>query len=180
MISLREIREQDAGQMLEWMHDPDIQKGFRKNMLNVTQDEARQFCRNAKLAKRLEPGQDMHLAIAGEKDEYLGTISLKEINPEFRSAELAIVLRKKAQGHEVGTKAIKLLLKEGFEELGLHRIYLTVLADNIAAIKLYEKCGFVLEGELRDHLFLNGRYVSWKLYGMLEEEYAIINSSDGR
>lgn len=64
--------------------------------------------------------------------------------------------------------------------MGLHRIYLTVLADNIAAIKLYEKCGFVLEGELRDHLFLNGRYVSWKLYGMLEEEYAIINSSDGR
>ena len=180
MISLREIREEDAEQMLEWMHDPDIQKGFQKNMLGVTLEEAEQFCRNAKLTERPGQRQNINLAVVDDTDEYLGTISLKEINLEFHSAELAIVLRKKAQGHEVGTKAIKLLLKKGFEEMGLHRIYLTVLADNIAAIRLYEKCGFKLEGELRDHLFLNGRYVSWKLYGMLEEEYAIINSSDGR
>lgn len=175
MISLREIQEEDAEHMLEWMHDPDIQKGFQKNMLAVTLEEARLFCRNAKLTEHLAQGQSMHLAIAGEAGEYLGTISLKEINLAFRSAELAIVLRKKAQGQEVGTKAVRLLLKKGFEEMGLHRIYLTVLADNIAATKLYEKCGFTLEGELREHLFLNGRYVSWKLYGMLESEYAEIS-----
>ena len=180
MISLREIREEDAEQMLEWMHDPDIQRGFRKNMLSVTLEEARQFCRNAKLTEHPGQGQSVHLAVADDTDEYLGTISLKEINLEVRSAELAIVLRKKPQGQEVGAEAIRLLLKKGFAEMGLHRIYLTVLADNIAAIRLYEKCGFILEGELRDHLFLNGRYVSWKLYGMLEDEYAKINSSDGR
>ena len=107
-----------------------------------------------------------------DTDEYLGTISLKEISLEHHSAEMAISLRKKAQGHGVATEAIRLLLKKGFNELGLHRICLTVLADNIAAIKLYEKCGFAFEGELRDHLFLNGRYVSWKIYGILDREYA--------
>lgn len=172
MITLRELREEDAGDMLEWMHDPDSQKGFRKNMRDATLEDARQFCRNAKLGEGHKQGQSIHLAVTDDRDEYLGTISLKKINSEFHSAELAIALRKKAQGHGIATEAIGLLLKKGFEEMGLHRIYLTVLADNIAAIRLYEKCGFILEGELRDHLFLNGRYVSWRVYGMLDGEYA--------
>lgn len=172
MITLREIREEDAEDMLEWMHDPESQKGFQKNMLGVTLEEAREFCRNAKLREGLEQGQSIHLAVAGEGDEYLGTVSLKQINLEYRSAELAIALRKKAQGHGVAAEAVGLLLKKAFEELKLHRIYLTVLADNTAAVRLYEKCGFIFEGELRDHLFLNGRYVSWKLYGILDNEFA--------
>ena len=35
---------------------------------------------------------------------------------------------------------------------------LIVLADNKAAVSLYEKCGFVLEGTLTDEYFLDGRY----------------------
>lgn len=172
MITLREIREEDAEDMLDWMHDPESQKGFQKNILGVTLEEAREFCRNAKLRENLEQGQSIHLAVAGAGDEYLGTISLKEINPEYHSAELAIALRKKARGKGIATKAVELLLKKAFEEMNLHRIYLTVLADNIPAIRLYERCGFVFEGELRDHLFLNGRYISWKLYGILDGEFA--------
>lgn len=172
MIILREIREEDAEDMLDWMHDPEGQKGFRKNLLGVTLEEAREFCRNAKLTEEPEQGQSIHLAVAGDGDEYLGTISLKEVNLEYHSAELAIALRKKARGQGIAAEAVELLLKKAFGEMKLHRVYLTVLADNITAIRLYEKCGFIFEGELRDHLFLNGRYISWKLYGILENEFA--------
>lgn len=171
MIILRRLKEKDAEFMLEWMHDPDAQKGFQKNMMDVTLEDARCFCREACLNSAPKEGHSIHLAIADEKDEYLGTISLKNFNLEYRSAEFAISLRKKARGQGIGVKAVRMLLKKGFEEFGLHRIYLTVLADNIAAIKLYEKCGFTYEGELRDHIFKNGNYISWKLYGMLENEY---------
>ena len=112
MITLREIREGDAENMLEWMHDPDIQKGFRKNMLGVTLEEARSFCRMAKLKEEIVSGQSIHLAVADDTDEYLGTISLKEISLEHHSAEMAISLRKKAQGHGVATEAIRLLVKK--------------------------------------------------------------------
>lgn len=171
MIILRRLKEKDAEFMLEWMHDLDAQKGFQKNMADVTLEDARRFCREACLNSAPKEGQSLHLAIADEKDEYLGTISLKNFNLEYRSAEFAISLRKKARGQGIGMKAVQMLLKKGFEEFGLHRIYLTVLADNVAAIKLYEKCGFTYEGELRDHIFKNGNYISWKLYGMLENEY---------
>ena len=171
MIVLRQLSEKDAPLMLEWMHDYDTQKSFQKYMLNVTLEDARRFCREAKLNGKPKQGENMHLAVVNDGDEYLGTVSLKNINLEYHSAELAISLRKKARGQGVAKEAVELLLKKGFEEIGLHRVYLTVLADNIAAIKLYEKCGFIYEGELRDHIFKNGRYVSWKLYGMLEGEY---------
>ena len=176
MIVLRQLSEKDAAFMLEWMHDYDIQKSFQKNMLDVTLEDAKRFCRDAKLNGNLKHGESMHLAIVNDEDEYLGTISLKNINLEYRSAEFAISLRKKARGRGVAADATRLLLKKGFAEIGLHRIYLTVLADNIAAIKLYEKCGFTYEGELRDHIYKNGQYVSWKLYGMLEDEYGKNNA----
>lgn len=53
-----------------------------------------------------------HFAIAEENDEYLGTISLKEIDLENQSPEYAIATRKKAQGHGVAKQVTGMLLKK--------------------------------------------------------------------
>lgn len=171
MIFLRELKEKDAPLMFEWMHDPMIQKGFRKNMLGMTMQDAEKFCKAAAIPEIFESGQTLHFAIANEQDEYLGTISLKEIDQDNKSAEYAISVRTKAQGKGIAKQSTCLLLKKAFNEYSLHRVYLNVLADNEAAIHLYEKCGFTFEGESRDHLMLDGRYVNLKWYGMLENEF---------
>lgn len=123
MIVLRQLCEKDAEYMLEWMHDPETQKCFQKDMMGVMLEDARCFCKEAGMNTELHQGQSLHLAIADEKDEYLGTISLKNLNLEYRSAEFAISLRKMARGQGVAVEAVQILLKKGFEELGLHRIY---------------------------------------------------------
>ena len=51
-----------------------------------------------------------------------------------------------ARGRGIGTEAAKLMIQYGFEELGLHRIYLRALAGNMQAIRSYEKAGFEHEG----------------------------------
>ena len=43
-------------------------------------------------------------------------------------------------------------------DLGLRRLYLTVLEDNHRAIRAYEKCGFVAEGRLRKHAYKRGEF----------------------
>jgi len=171
MISLRGLKRKDAPLMLEWMHDPDIQKGFKKNMLGASLDDAERFCLNSELSSSLQDGDSIHFAITDENDEYLGTVSLKELDFENKSAEYAIILRKKAQGKGVAYEATGLVLRKAFYEYDLHRVYLNVLADNSSAIRLYERCGFKYEGEFREHLFLNGRYVNWKWYGILKGEF---------
>ena len=171
MISLRKLKEEDALLMLEWMHDPDIQKGFKKNMLAASLDDTTNFCRKAIIPEKLTDGASIHYAIVDENDEYLGTVSLKDISLDNKSAEYAITLRKKAQGKGIAYKATGLVLKKAFEDYDLHRVYLSVIADNDAAIRLYERSGFTFEGEFRDHLFLNGRYKNWKWYSILRDEY---------
>ena len=171
MISLRELKIKDAPLMLEWMHDPVIQKSFKKDMLNTTLEQAEKFCETASIPQKISTGDSLHFAIVDDADEYLGTISLKDIDLENGNAEYAIITRTKAHGKGVAFKATGEILKKAFEEYGLHRVYLNVFADNIAAIKLYEKSGFVFEGEFRDHLIINGEYKNWKWYSVLASEF---------
>lgn len=60
-----------------------------------------------------------------------------------------------ARGRGLGRAAVCLLLQRAFDQLGLHRVFLKVLADNARAIRCYRTCGFVEEGLLRSH-FLSG------------------------
>lgn len=171
MIFLRELQKKDAPLMLEWMHDLETQKNFKKDMLNMTLADAEAFCKSAQISENPINGQSLHFAIVDEKDEYLGTISLKEFDQNSKSAEYAISVRRKARGKGIAKQSTVLLLKKAFDEYGLHRVYLNVLADNTAAIRLYEKCGFRFEGEFREHLILEGRYVNLKWYGLLDNEF---------
>ena len=178
MIKLRELEEKDAVYMLEWMHDSEIQKCFQRDMRNMSLRDAEEFCRTSLVRNNLEDGQSFHYAIANEQDEYMGTISLKNINLTSKSSEYAISIRRCAQGKGIAREATKLLLEKAFKEFGLHRIYLNVLSDNKRAIRFYEKCGFVYEGEFREHLKLEGVLKSLIWFGMLAEEFNEYNFVD--
>lgn len=171
-IILRSLKQKDAPFMLEWMHDLDIQKAFKKNMMDASIEDVRAFIKNAEIPEELVTGTNIHYAIVDrEDDQYLGTISLKDIDLENGTTEYAITMRKMAQGKGIAYKATKLILKKAFQEFGLRRVFLSVHADNYAAIKLYEKSGFKYEGEFREHFLIDGKYVGWKWYGLLREEY---------
>ena len=63
------------------------------------------------------------------------------------------------------------LLRYAFDTLNLHRIYLQVLSDNVAAIRLYEKCACKKEGILRKSLFLNGIRRDITIMAVLKGEF---------
>ena len=63
------------------------------------------------------------------------------------------------------------MLRYAFEELGMHRVDLRVLAFNERAIACYEKCGFVREGVEREGSRIGGERQSDVLMSVLEQEY---------
>lgn len=168
-VRLRKLESKDCDGMIEWMQDEEIRHSFRKNMGDRTRDDALAFITDARNV--LLDGRDMHYAVVNDSDEYMGTISLKAINKKDRNAEYAIGLRKKFWGKGVAQKATRELMKIAFQELQLEKVYLNVLSDNDRAIRLYEKCGFVLEGEFRNHLYLDGQYQNLRWYALLKREY---------
>jgi len=71
-----------------------------------------------------------------------------------------------------GQSAIRQLLSYAFNNLGLKRIYLEVLADNGVAIHVYEKFRFRVEGKLKNHVFKQGGWKDLIIMGICAEDYA--------
>lgn len=159
---LRKLEEKDAPFMLEWMHDDTVNCNFRYPFKEMTLERVNDFIKNS------FDENTKHFAIVNEEDEYLGTISLKNISQDDKNAEYAIVTRKKAQGTGVAKEATQEILKYAFRELGLHKVYLNVLEDNIKARKFYEKCGFEKEGTAKDAVRIAGEYKNLVWYGIIE------------
>ena len=62
------------------------------------------------------------------------------------------------QGKGCGYALLSEALNLADRWLGLHRVELEVYTDNEHAIRLYERCGFEIEGTLRDYVFRDGVY----------------------
>jgi len=74
------------------------------------------------------------------------------------TAGLAIYLHQDYHGVGLGTEMVGLLL-EAAEEHGVHKVNLETVADNEAAMRLFEKMGFEVEGRIRDsYRGSDGRY----------------------
>ena len=165
MIRLRRLEEKDIPGMLEWMHDPEINRWFRFDAASMTEERVRQFIAGSFTET------NRHYAIADDGDQYLGTISLEDIDRENAHALYAVSLRSEAQGHDIALTATKLLLEIAFRELELERVYLNVLSDNKRAKYFYEKAGFHFEGCFRKHLKLRDEWHDWDWYSILKEEF---------
>lgn len=75
------------------------------------------------------------------------------------------------RGKSIGTLAMNIALKYIFVEQQKHRLYLKVFEDNVPAIALYEKLGFVKEGIERESHKMDGVFRNQLLYSMLSREW---------
>lgn len=166
---LRLLKEKDAAGMLEWMHDPKVNQFFRFDADNMTLEKAKEFIKQSSVDA--ERRRSFNFAITEDNDEYLGTISLKDIDWEAGTAEYAISVRTIAQNRGIATKATNEILRYAFEELNLNRVFLNVLSDNDKAIHLYEKCGFVYEGMFQNHINIRGVNKSLKWYAFMRKDW---------
>lgn len=104
--------------------------------------------------------------------QHVGNVVLDRIDTYLASARLSVYIGEpSARGAGIGLTAIFLLLSEGFDDLSLHKIWLTVHSRNIPAINTYFRLGFVLEGILRDEFWLEGERASVLYMGLLREDF---------
>lgn len=102
----------------------------------------------------------------------IGSCQLRHIDPVHRNAELQIRIGEvDERGRGNGTEAVRQLLRFGFRDLNLRRVYLNVFANNATAIRTYEKAGFQREGLLREAAHIDGRYVDVVVMGILRPEF---------
>lgn len=107
-----------------------------------------------------------------EDDQFIGFAVLFNIRWPAGTAMMAMGIGEPGyRGRGYGSDALRLLLGYGFRELGLHRIGLTVIDYNHAAIRAYERAGFVMEGTERDFVLREGQRYHMLHYGILRDEW---------
>ena len=106
----------------------------------------------------LEPGElegfvDDELTLVIEVEgEVLGAIQFEEeTDPMYRRAGIDIYLTASRHNEGLGSEAVWVLAKHLIEERSHHRLTIDPAADNLAAIRAYEKVGFRRVGVLRDY-----------------------------
>ena len=62
------------------------------------------------------------------------------------------------------------MVEFGFVRRNLRRIHLQAIESNVAAIRAYEKAGFIVEGHQRQHAWVRGGYEDIILIGILRAE----------
>lgn len=105
-------------------------------------------------------------------DALLGTVGLFDIEWANRTAWVGIGLGDRADWNQgYGSEAMGLVARYAFDELNLHRLQLTVIDYNPRAIAMYEKLGFVREGNYREFGERDGARYDLLLYSLLRPEW---------
>jgi RimJ/RimL family protein N-acetyltransferase len=168
-VRLREVREDDLDELVRWWQDPEVMLTqtagpYHSRMAAPIAEQFRAWSAN--------DGTDAGFAIETHADGALvGHTGLFGANAHNRAATFAILIGPPHQNRGLGTEATRLVLGFGFDELGLHRIQLTVNGFNERGMAAYRKAGFVEEGRYREAIFRSGRWHDQVHMGILDREW---------
>jgi aminoglycoside 6'-N-acetyltransferase len=73
----------------------------------------------------------------------------EETEPKYRHASIDLFVDPELHGRGIGTEAVRRVVRMLIDERGHHRITIDPAADNVAAIRVYEKAGFRRVGVMR-------------------------------
>jgi RimJ/RimL family protein N-acetyltransferase len=162
--------EEDAEAFAQWFDDPMGTRlaGWRPNH-PINKARAKE-----KLDEwvKAAPGEIYFSVRTIADDRLVGGIGLKDINLVDETAELGLgIYRQEDWGLGYGREMITLALRYAFNELNLHRVWLSTSGFNERALKLYEKLGFRHEGRGREHVRVDERRWDIVYMGMLRDEF---------
>jgi putative acetyltransferase len=127
--------------------------------------------RDAVRDKLENPPAGRQALVALVNDRVVGLLGLHlGTGRRAHSASLGMMVHDDYQGQGVGTALMEAAVDLAENWLNIGRIELEVFTDNVAALALYQKFGFVIEGTLRDFAFRDGRYVDSYLMARLRAD----------
>ena len=109
-----------------------------------------------------EPPEGLFSLVACADGEVVGSLGLETSPTRWRmrhAGSIGMAVRDDWQGKGVGTALMRAALDLADNWLNLTRIELRVYVDNSAAVALYKKFGFEIEGTHRRLSFRDGEYV---------------------
>jgi len=171
VVRLRPWTDADLDFVVAACQDPEIARFSPVIPVPYTEADALQWLESMDSIRLADQGFDLAITRA-EDGRPLGAIGIGGLDRMLASAYIGYWLAREARGQGHMGRAVRLLARWGFEELGLARIALTTDPENISSQRVAERCGFTREGRLRSHMLIrhSGERRDSLVYGLLPGE----------
>jgi len=101
----------------------------------------------------------------------IGVVELHKINWVHRRCEVGIqIWDSNFQSKGYGTMALNCIINLAFDRLNINRLSATITSDNIVSRNLFNSAGFIEEGQLKEYIYVNGRYLDAIIVRLLRSE----------
>ncbi|PJN22503.1 GNAT family N-acetyltransferase [Kitasatospora sp. CB02891] len=169
LVRLRELRESDLPRLTAWWREPGL---AIQQVTGPVHPQPDGRLADMFRAWSQNTGTDLGLSVETlDSEDLAGHVTLYGATPKDRCATLAIIIGPPHQDRGLGTDVLRTTIRYGFEELGLHRIELTVNGYNTRALAAYRRAGFTEEGRRREAVFRAGSWHDQVQMGVLSTEW---------
>ena len=167
---IRKIKEDDVESFYRMMCLLDEETDYMLYEPGERQVRTTDLTRLKATVKEAASGQDLLLVAENDSGEIVGYIWAERgrLNRIKHTAYIVVSIRRAYQHQGIGTEFFR-LLENWAKENGMVRLELTVECENTAAVNLYEKHGFSVEGVRPRSMKVNGRFVDEYYMGKIVE-----------
>lgn len=167
-LVIRRFRESDLDVAIEHELDRRIMKFIRDPQ---PEDEVVAKARTCIEPWKGEENEWLGLAMTLRGDPtMIGLVAFRVLSETNQSVEIGYRVHPDHQRKGLTLEACRALLTFLFDRAGAHKANAYCVADNIGSARLLEKLGMTLEGTLREHCWLMGKWCDDLAYGMLASD----------
>jgi ribosomal-protein-serine acetyltransferase len=167
-ITIRPVRLEDAEALFEAINEtmPDLQQWLPFSSQNPGLQDIHVWL--SEQTEEWAKGRSYAFAILDAQSETLiGGCQLNGLIAIHRLANVVYWVRSTERGHGVAGRAVRLLARFGFEDLGLQRLEILVAVENIASQKAAKKTGARYQGLQPNRILVGGSLYEAVLYSLI-------------
>lgn len=168
VVKLREFRADDVDDVLALIGDDRVTTWLSFDSRDRAEAEA--MLAGVEQRRQLEPRTEFYLAVTPrDTDRCVGFVRLAFDG--VRAGKLGYAVAFDHWGRGYATDAARVLIRYGFDELGLHRISAAIGPENTPSLHMVDRLGLTREGVIRDHVYTNGAWRDSVLFSVLASEW---------
>jgi len=169
-LLLRPMEESDADALHAYQSLPEVAQYHHWGPRSL--DEVRAKLTEWTKMRRLDGEGTLAFAVVTKSETRLiGDFSLRVTDVTARQGTIGYNLHPDVQGRGYAIETCRALLRIGFDDLGLHRIFACCDVRNRASWRVMERLGMRREAHFREHALFKGGWDEEFYYALLEDEW---------
>ena len=169
-LQLREFEESDWPAVWANQNDPLYLRYYP--WTERTAEDVQAFVQMFLAQQKERPRRKFQLAlIMKETGELIGNCGVRVNDPDLREANIGYEIASRYWGNGYATEAAEEILRFGFTDLGMHRIWAWTIAENVGSARVLQKLGMRLEAHECEKEWIKDRWRDRVTYAILDHEW---------